>query len=127
MYCIRLCLTIRTVAGHTPGSICLHLTDTNGSAPGFLFTGDTLFIGACGRYSFDHARAACTGVAATPPVAVVADIPGNVLRSDLPESDPTALLRSLGRLSSLAPDTIVRNVAPFSGSLAHVFGLAFLS
>eukprot|EP00746_Dinoflagellata_sp_MGD_P059036 gnl/MRDRNA2_/MRDRNA2_25215_c0_seq1.p1 gnl/MRDRNA2_/MRDRNA2_25215_c0~~gnl/MRDRNA2_/MRDRNA2_25215_c0_seq1.p1 ORF type:complete len:300 (+),score=45.84 gnl/MRDRNA2_/MRDRNA2_25215_c0_seq1:61-960(+) len=37
--------------GHTPGSICLQLqqkgTPTGGQ---FLFTGDTLFIGSCGRY-----------------------------------------------------------------------------
>ena len=31
--------------GHTPGSVCLYLEDT-------LFSGDTLFAGACGRTDF---------------------------------------------------------------------------
>lgn len=37
--------------GHTPGSICLQLQRrvVNSEAP-ILFTGDTLFIGSCGRY-----------------------------------------------------------------------------
>jgi glyoxylase-like metal-dependent hydrolase (beta-lactamase superfamily II) len=33
--------------GHTTGSICLQLHGSNSSV---LFTGDTLFIGSCGRY-----------------------------------------------------------------------------
>lgn len=41
-------LTVRALAtpGHTPGSQCLHL---QGAGEGRLFTGDTLFVGACGR------------------------------------------------------------------------------
>lgn len=35
-------LTVIHTPGHTPGSICLY-------APGHLFTGDTLFVGAVGR------------------------------------------------------------------------------
>ena len=71
--------TIHT-PGHTPGSVCLMLrsgaeasTSTRSSV---LMTGDTLFIGSCGRF-------------------------------DLPESDPRALLASLGRLSELDERCIV--------------------
>jgi glyoxylase-like metal-dependent hydrolase (beta-lactamase superfamily II) len=35
-------LTVIHTPGHTPGSICIY-------APGHLFTGDTLFVGAVGR------------------------------------------------------------------------------
>ena len=35
-------LRVLHTPGHTPGSICLH-------APGHVFTGDTLFVGAVGR------------------------------------------------------------------------------
>jgi glyoxylase-like metal-dependent hydrolase (beta-lactamase superfamily II) len=35
-------LRVLHTPGHTPGSICLH-------APGHIFTGDTLFVGAVGR------------------------------------------------------------------------------
>ncbi|TFK25086.1 hydroxyacylglutathione hydrolase [Coprinopsis marcescibilis] len=36
---------------HTQDSICYHVTDkTNKSHPGGVFTGDTLFIGGCGRF-----------------------------------------------------------------------------
>lgn len=40
------CLELRTLhtPGHTPGSFCFLLDDR------FLFTGDTLFIGSCGRF-----------------------------------------------------------------------------
>jgi glyoxylase-like metal-dependent hydrolase (beta-lactamase superfamily II) len=34
--------------GHTPGSTCYLVTDGSGK-PGALFTGDVLFVGACGR------------------------------------------------------------------------------
>ncbi|KAK7023933.1 Lactamase-B domain-containing protein [Favolaschia claudopus] len=34
---------------HTQDSICYHVTD-NSSHPGGVFTGDTLFIGGCGRF-----------------------------------------------------------------------------
>lgn len=40
-------LKVLATPGHTPGSICFLLeTSTTG---GMLFTGDTLFIGSCGR------------------------------------------------------------------------------
>jgi hydroxyacylglutathione hydrolase len=35
-------LEVRHTPGHTPGGVCYH-------APGHLFTGDTLFVGAVGR------------------------------------------------------------------------------
>lgn len=35
---------------HTKDSICFHVTDTNTSQPGGVFTGDTLFLGGCGRF-----------------------------------------------------------------------------
>ncbi|KAL0563696.1 Cytoplasmic glyoxalase II [Marasmius crinis-equi] len=36
---------------HTQDSICFHVTDsTNNNHPGGVFTGDTLFIGGCGRF-----------------------------------------------------------------------------
>mmetsp|Transcript_17266 Transcript_17266/g.19971 ORF Transcript_17266/g.19971 Transcript_17266/m.19971 type:complete len:277 (-) Transcript_17266:314-1144(-) len=42
-------ISIYTLAtpGHTPGSVCFQITD--GNEGGILFTGDTLFIGSCGR------------------------------------------------------------------------------
>jgi hydroxyacylglutathione hydrolase len=37
---------------HTSGSICFHLTPTDGTmkGDGVVFTGDTLFLGGCGRF-----------------------------------------------------------------------------
>ncbi|KAL1730239.1 beta-lactamase-like protein [Schizophyllum commune] len=35
---------------HTQDSICYHVTDKTGAHPGGVFTGDTLFIGGCGRF-----------------------------------------------------------------------------
>ncbi|KDQ60638.1 hypothetical protein JAAARDRAFT_124687 [Jaapia argillacea MUCL 33604] len=35
---------------HTQDSICYHVTSTDGSHPGGVFTGDTLFIAGCGRF-----------------------------------------------------------------------------
>jgi len=35
---------------HTQDSICYHATSTDGSHPGGVFTGDTLFIAGCGRF-----------------------------------------------------------------------------
>ena len=37
--------------GHTPGGMCLYLEKTPDSQ-GMLFTGDTLFVGTCGRTDF---------------------------------------------------------------------------
>ena len=37
--------------GHTPGGICLYLEKTPDSQ-GMVFTGDTLFVGTCGRTDF---------------------------------------------------------------------------
>ena len=54
--------TIHT-PGHTPGSICLMLLKGAGKDPrstirnsGVLFTGDTLFIGSCGRYDLPESN-----------------------------------------------------------------------
>ena len=35
---------------HTQDSICYHVTSSSSSQPGGVFTGDTLFIGGCGRF-----------------------------------------------------------------------------
>jgi hydroxyacylglutathione hydrolase len=35
---------------HTQDSICYHVTDPTDKHPGGVFTGDTLFIGGCGRF-----------------------------------------------------------------------------
>lgn len=35
---------------HTQDSICFHATPSDGSHPGGVFTGDTLFIAGCGRF-----------------------------------------------------------------------------
>ena len=37
--------------GHTPGGMCLYLEGTPGRQ-GMVFTGDTLFVGTCGRTDF---------------------------------------------------------------------------
>ena len=37
--------------GHTPGGMCLYIERTPNN-PGMLFTGDTLFVGTCGRTDF---------------------------------------------------------------------------
>ena len=37
--------------GHTPGGMCLYIEGAHGS-PGMVFTGDTLFVGTCGRTDF---------------------------------------------------------------------------
>ena len=43
-------LTVIHTPGHSPESICLVVTDRRrGSAPWFVLTGDTLFVGAVGR------------------------------------------------------------------------------
>jgi hydroxyacylglutathione hydrolase len=62
--------------GHTPGSTCYLVSDGSGK-PGALFTGDVLFVGACGRV----------------------DLPG----SDPREMKRTLL----ERLAALPPETIV--------------------
>ncbi|EAU88359.2 hydroxyacylglutathione hydrolase [Coprinopsis cinerea okayama7 len=46
-------ITVRCLATpcHTRDSICFHVTDAvNKNHPGGVFTGDTLFIGGCGRF-----------------------------------------------------------------------------
>lgn len=35
---------------HTQDSICYYVTSSDGSHPGGVFTGDTLFIAGCGRF-----------------------------------------------------------------------------
>ena len=37
--------------GHTPGGMCLYIEETPDN-PGMVFTGDTLFVGTCGRTDF---------------------------------------------------------------------------
>ena len=44
-----LSLEVLATPGHTPGSVCFRVS-TEGEG-GVLFTGDTLFIGSCGRVS----------------------------------------------------------------------------
>jgi glyoxylase-like metal-dependent hydrolase (beta-lactamase superfamily II) len=46
----RYCFKVRHTPGHTPESVCYVLLDRdNNSKPIKVFTGDTLFIGSCGR------------------------------------------------------------------------------
>lgn len=42
-------LEVLSTPGHTPGSVCFRVTTPDEG--GVLFTGDTLFIGSCGRVS----------------------------------------------------------------------------
>jgi len=43
-------ITVLHTPGHTPDSVCLLVTDARrGTAPWFVITGDTLFVGAVGR------------------------------------------------------------------------------
>jgi glyoxylase-like metal-dependent hydrolase (beta-lactamase superfamily II) len=37
--------------GHTPGGMCLYIEETSENR-GMVFTGDTLFVGTCGRTDF---------------------------------------------------------------------------
>jgi len=45
-------LSVLCTPGHTTGSVCFWLgsAEKAASMPSVLFTGDTLFIGSCGRY-----------------------------------------------------------------------------
>lgn len=65
----KITLTTLHTPGHTPGSICLY-------APGYLFTGDTLFAFGIGR-------------------------------TDYPMGDEEALYRSIERLLSFPPETLI--------------------
>lgn len=38
--------------GHTPGGMCLYIEGQSDDSPGMVFTGDTLFVGGCGRTDF---------------------------------------------------------------------------
>ncbi|KAH8300480.1 hypothetical protein KR018_008491 [Drosophila ironensis] len=55
---------------HTTGHICYHVTSGDGSVPGAVFTGDTLFQGGCGRFFEGTAQemydALCTKLSALP-------------------------------------------------------------
>src|SRR5262249_44641812 len=44
-------VTVLHTPGHTAGAVC-YLVEQEGRAAGALFTGDTLFIGRCGRTDF---------------------------------------------------------------------------
>jgi len=70
--------------GHTAGSVCLEIDHT-------LFTGDTLFPGACGR-------------------------------TDLPTSDPRAMLASLRRLAALPEDTVFFAGHSYDGKCRSTIG-----
>ena len=51
-----LSLKVLATPGHTPDSLCFHLDLAGqGSVPGLVFTGDTLFIGSTGRTDFPGA------------------------------------------------------------------------
>ena len=47
----KVSLKVIHTPGHTPGGMCLYLEKTPDSQ-GMLFTGDTLFVGTCGRTDF---------------------------------------------------------------------------
>ena len=44
-------LTVIHTPGHTPGGMCLYIEAVNENQ-GMVFTGDTLFVGTCGRTDF---------------------------------------------------------------------------
>lgn len=60
---------------HTKDSICFHVTDTsNKSQSGGVFTGDTLFLGGCGRFfegTADQMHAALSKLATLPDDTIV--------------------------------------------------------
>lgn len=43
--------------GHTPGSQCIHIESASGHEDGLLISGDTLFIGSCGRLDLPECNA----------------------------------------------------------------------
>jgi len=50
-------LCVMTTPGHTTGSTCFRLQGSAfGAAPTLLFTGDTLFIGSCGRFDLPESN-----------------------------------------------------------------------
>lgn len=51
----RLDIRLIHTPGHTPGSQCLYLQDSQGGAP-VLITGDTLFVGSIGRSDFPYSN-----------------------------------------------------------------------
>ncbi|TRM62725.1 beta-lactamase-like protein [Schizophyllum amplum] len=59
---------------HTQDSICYYITDKTGAHPGGVFTGDTLFVGGCGRFfegTADEMHAALSYLGTLPDKTVV--------------------------------------------------------
>lgn len=78
--------------GHTPGSTCYLLTGADGLR--YLFTGDTIFEGADGRWAAGY----------LPPI-----------------SDAESLTQSLRLLRTLSPDVVISSAYP-SDSAVHLLG-----
>ncbi|KAI0747990.1 hydroxyacylglutathione hydrolase [Daedaleopsis nitida] len=61
---------------HTQDSICYYVSDSTGSHPGGVFTGDTLFVAGCGRFfegTGAEMHAALSYLGKLPPQTVVYD------------------------------------------------------
>ncbi|KIP09239.1 hypothetical protein PHLGIDRAFT_86892 [Phlebiopsis gigantea 11061_1 CR5-6] len=92
---------------HTQDSICFHVAPTDGSHPGGVFTGDTLFIGGCGRFfegTASEMTAALKYLATLPDATVVYNgheyTAGNLAFAKSVEPDNAAL----GRLETLVQE-----------------------
>lgn len=96
---------------HTKDSICFHVTDTsNKSQFGGVFTGDTLFLGGCGRFfegTAEQMHASLSKLATLPDDTVVYNgheyTAGNVAFAKTIEPDNPAI----GRLFKLAQENKV--------------------
>ncbi|KAG1774307.1 beta-lactamase-like protein [Suillus placidus] len=96
---------------HTKDSICFHVTDTsNKSQSGGVFTGDTLFLGGCGRFfegTAEQMHASLSKLATLPDDTVVYNgheyTAGNVAFAKSIEPDNPAV----GRLAKLAQENKV--------------------
>ncbi|MCF7956117.1 MAG: hydroxyacylglutathione hydrolase [Phycisphaerae bacterium] len=66
---------IRVIAtpGHTSSSVCYYVAPSDANAAGMLFTGDTMFIGGCGRI-FE-----CDAKTMWQSLSSLADLPNNTL------------------------------------------------
>ncbi|MCF7955334.1 MAG: hydroxyacylglutathione hydrolase [Phycisphaerae bacterium] len=66
---------IRVIAtpGHTSSSVCYYVEPSDANAAGMLFTGDTMFIGGCGRI-FE-----CDAKTMWQSLSTLADLPDNTL------------------------------------------------
>ncbi|KAG2158137.1 beta-lactamase-like protein [Suillus bovinus] len=96
---------------HTRDSICFHVTDTsNKSQSGGVFTGDTLFLGGCGRFfegTAEQMHASLSKLATLPDDTVVYNgheyTAGNVAFAKIIEPENPAI----GRLFKLAQENKV--------------------